>query len=44
MDLFFSNVVTAFSQVVILFTIAMVGFICHKIGVYTEKASRMTTD
>ena len=44
MDLFLSNVLTAFTQVVILFTIAMVGFACHKIGVYTEKASRMTTD
>ncbi len=44
MDLFFGNVLTAFTQVVILFIIAMVGFICHKTGIYTEKASRMTTD
>ncbi len=42
--LFLNNVLTAFTQVVILFLIAMVGFVCHKIGVYTEKASRMTTD
>lgn len=42
--LFLTNVITAFTQVVILFLIAAVGFICHKIGVYTEKASRMTTD
>lgn len=44
MDLFFGNVLTAFTQVIILFIIAMVGFICHKTGIYTEKASRMTTD
>lgn len=44
MELFFSNVLTAFTQVIILFLIAMVGFICHKTGIYTEKASRMTTD
>lgn len=44
MELFFSNVLTAFTQVIILFAIAMVGFICHKTGIYTEKASRMTTD
>ena len=44
MQLFLNNVLTSFTQVVILFLIAMVGFVCHKIGVYTEKASRMTTD
>ena len=41
---FFSNVLTAFTQVLILFIIAAVGFICHKTGIYTEKASRLTTD
>lgn len=41
---FLNNVLTAFTQVVILFLIAMVGFICHKAGIYTEKASRLTTD
>ena len=41
---FLNNVLTAFTQVVILFLIAMVGLICHKAGIYTEKASRMTTD
>lgn len=41
---FLNNVLTAFTQVVILFLIAMVGFICHKTGIYTEKASRLTTN
>lgn len=41
---FLSNVFTAFTQVVILFIIAAVGFVCHKTGIYTEKASRLTTD
>ena len=44
MELFLSNVLTAFTQVVILFLVAMVGLICHKTGIYTEKASRLTTD
>ena len=42
--IFLNNVFTAFTQVVILFLIAMVGFICHKTGIYTEKASRLTTN
>ncbi len=41
---FLSNVFTAFNQVVILFLVAMVGFFCQKTGIYTEKASRLTTD
>ena len=41
---FLSNVYTAFTQVVILFLVAAVGFICHKTGIYTEKASRLTTN
>ncbi len=44
MQLFLSNVVTAFTQVVILFLVAMVGLFCHKKGIYTEKASRLTTN
>ena len=44
MAFFFNNVLTAFTQVVILFLVAMVGFICHKAGIYTEKASRLTTN
>ena len=41
---FLNNVYTAFTQVVILFLIAGVGFACEKKGIYTEKASRLTTD
>lgn len=41
---FLGNVYVAFTQVVILFLVAMVGFVCHKTGIYTEKASRLTTD
>ena len=41
---FLNNVYTSFIQVVILFVVAMVGFICHKVGIYTDKASRLTTD
>lgn len=41
---FLSNALTALTQVVILFLVAMVGFVCHKTGIYTEKASRLTTD
>lgn len=44
MQLFLGNVYTAFTQVVILFIVAMVGLVCHKAGIYTEKASRLTTD
>lgn len=42
--LFFSNVVTALTQVAILFLVAMVGFVTHKTGIYTEKASKLSTD
>lgn len=41
---FLNNVYTSFIQVVILFVVAMVGFVCHKVGIYTDKASRLTTD
>ena len=44
MAIFLNNVYTAFTQVVILFLVAAVGFICHKTGIYTEKASRLTTN
>ena len=44
MEFFLNNVFTAFTQVVILFLVAMVGFVCHKAGIYTEKASRLTTN
>ena len=42
--MFFSNMMTALTQVVILYIIVALGFVCHKIGIYTEKASRLTTD
>ena len=35
---------TALTQVIILYIIAVIGFICHKTGLFTEKAARMTTD
>lgn len=41
---FLSNVLTAFTQVLILFLVAAVGFVCQKTGIYTEKASRLSTD
>lgn len=44
MSLFLSNMTTALTQVVILYVIVALGFFCHKVGIYTEKASRMTTD
>lgn len=42
--MFISNMITALSQVVILYIIVALGFFCHKSGIYTEKASRLTTD
>ncbi len=42
--MFFSNMITALNQVIVLYIIVAVGFFCHKSGIYTEKASRMTTD
>ncbi len=42
--IFFDNVLTALQQVVILFIIAIIGLICDKAKIYTEKASRLTTD
>ncbi len=44
MQLFVSNVITASTQVIILFLIAMIGFATHKLGIYTESTSRKTTD
>lgn len=42
--MFLSNMMTALTQVVILYIIVALGFVCHKAGIYTEKASRLTTD
>ncbi len=44
MELFLGNVYTALTQVIILFLVALIGLVCHKTGIYTEKASRLTTD
>lgn len=41
---FLSNVLTALTQVVILFIVAMVGFVCHKTGIYTDKAAKLATN
>lgn len=42
--MFLSNMMTALTQVVVLYIIVALGFVCHKTGIYTEKASRLTTD
>ncbi|MEG2719783.1 MAG: AEC family transporter [Oscillospiraceae bacterium] len=42
--MFLQNVVTAGTQVLILYMIVAVGFICDKTKLYTEKASRLTND
>lgn len=42
--MFLSNMMTALTQVVILYIIVALGFVCQKAGIYTEKASRLTTD
>lgn len=42
--MFLSNMMTALTQVVILYIIVALGFMCQKAGIYTEKASRLTTD
>lgn len=42
--LFIENMVTAAQQVLILYIMIAVGFICDKTGLYQEKAARMTND
>lgn len=42
--MFFQNVIAAGQQVLILYLIVAVGFICDKTKVYTEKAARLTND
>lgn len=41
---FLQNVQTAAMQVAILYVLVLVGFICDKTGLYTEKAARLTND
>lgn len=42
--MFFDNMKTAAIQVCILFIMALVGFVCDKIGLYTEKTAKASTD
>lgn len=42
--LFFHHMFTAFTQVMILAVIVLVGFICDKTNLYTQKAARLTND
>lgn len=42
--MFLQNVQTAAMQVAILYIIVAVGFICDRVGLYTEKAARLTND
>lgn len=42
--MFLQNVLAAGQQVLILYLIVAVGFICDKTGIYTEKAARLTNN
>lgn len=42
--MFFQNVQTAGMQIAILYVLVAVGFVCDRLGVYTEKAARLTND
>ncbi len=42
--MFLQNVQTAAMQVAVLYVIVAVGFICDRVGLYTEKAARLTND
>lgn len=42
--MFLQNVQTAAMQVAILYIIVAVGFLCDRVGLYTEKAARLTND
>lgn len=42
--MFLQNVLTAATQVGVLYILVAVGFICDKTHIYTEKASRLTND
>lgn len=41
---FFQNVLAAGQQVLILYLIVAVGFVCDRTGIYTEKAARLTNN
>ncbi len=42
--MFLQNMMTAATQVAILYIIVLIGFICGKIGIYTADTARKTTD
>ena len=42
--MFFENVISAATQVAILYVIVAVGFVCDKTGLYTEKAAKLTNN
>lgn len=42
--MFLQNMLVAAQQVIILYIMVAVGFICDKTGIYTEKAARLTND
>lgn len=44
MEMFLQNVLAAGQQVLILYMIVAVGFVCDKTGIYTEKAARLTNN
>ena len=42
--MFLSDVATAAKQVFILYVLVLLGFICDRTKIYTEKAARLTND
>lgn len=42
--MFLQNVISAATQVLILYIIVAVGFICDRTGIYTEKAAKLTNN
>lgn len=44
MELFFQNCLIAAKQVIILYIIVAVGYVCDKVGVFTEKTARASND
>lgn len=43
-ELFFSNMTTAARQVIILYIIVAAGFICDRLGVFTQKTAKASND
>ena len=42
--MFFDNMKTAATSVAVLYLMVLVGFICDRIGIYTEKTAKKTID